>query len=516
MNVIHIIADTLRRDHCGPWHHGRPLNSLGDPNQPHWVVPTPNMDRLAARGTVFDQAWSGSFPCMPARRDLYTGRFEFPRRGWGPLEDDDDDLPRRISGRPNLSLHNFDRHISYLVTDHFHLWEKGSGNYHMGYSGFEFIRGMEADAWHTDPIDVPIHEPAIRDTYRERHFRNLAVLRKGQVEPDESTYFPPRTFGAAADWLDRNHTWPDFYLHIDSFPPHEPCDPPERLVKLFDERGYDDNRWRSVAPQGTLEEAGLSDDDVRKIQAFYAADIVHVDECLGTLLDVMDRHDLWQNTLIIFTTDHGTFNGSQRRTGKNQTRLFSPLAQIPLIISHPSQGHGERRDQIVQLVDCYPTILEALGEEIPEGLHGQSILPIIADANMPGHDVAVCGLFGQGVTISDGRWALHVAPVEANQPLYWYSHHLSLFARYELGAYECLPDGSGRRPVNLKPFEAARVHWLSNLDDDPYEYRNIAAEHPDQVKRLAKALRLRLEQISTPPEQFERLPIDHLIAHGVA
>lgn len=452
---------------------------------------------------------------MPARRDLYTGRFEFPHRGWGPLEDDDDDLPRRISGRPNLSLHNFDRHISYLVTDHFHLWEKGSGNYHMGYSGFEFIRGMEADAWHTDPIDVPIHEPGIRETYRERHFRNLAVMRQGHAETDESTYFPPRTFGAAADWLDRNHSWPDFYLHIDSFPPHEPCDPPERLVKLFDERGYDNERWRTSAPQGTFDESGLSEDDIRKYQAFYAAEIVHVDECLGMVFDTMDRHNLWDNTLVILTTDHGTFNGSHHRTGKNQERLFSSIAQIPLIIAHPTLGHGQRRDQIVQLVDCYPTILEALGEEIPDGLDGQSILPIVADVNQPGHDVAICGMFGQGVTISDGKWVLHVAPIEKNQPLYWYSHHLSLFARHELGPYEGLPDGSGRRPVNLRPHEAAREHWLSNLDDDSYEYRNVAAEYPDQVKRLARLLRTRLEEIDAPPEQYVRLPIDDLIAHGV-
>lgn len=516
MNVIHIVADTLRRDHCGPWHQGRPVNALGDPNQPDWVVPTPNIDRLAARGTAFDQAWIGSHPCMPARRDLYTGKFEFPRRGWGPLEDDDDDLPQRISGPPNLSLHNFDRHISYLVSDHFHLWEQGSGNYHQGFSGFEFIRGIEGDAWHTDPIAVPIHQPGVRDTKREHHFRNLAVMRQGQDEPPEDTYFPPRTFGAAADWLERNHTWEDFYLHIDSFPPHEPCDPPERLVKLFDERGYDVDTWRSIAPYSTFEDANLSTEEVRQIQAFYAADVVHVDENLGKVLDVMDRHNLWENTLVVFTTDHGTLNGSYLRTGKNQTHLFSTMAQIPLIVAHPTLGHGERRDQIVQLVDCYPTIIEALGDDVPDGIHGRSILPILEDASAPGHDVAICGIFGEGITVSDGTWALHVAAPPENTPLYWYSHHLSLFFHHDLGPYECLPGEEGRRAARHKPMTAASDHWLSNLEDDPYEYANIASDHPDHVKRLAGALRRRLEEIDCPSEQFERLPIDDLIANGVA
>jgi arylsulfatase A-like enzyme len=505
VNVVHILADTLRRDHCGPWHRGQTVRSLGDPAQPDWVVPTPNIDRLAARGTVFDQAWSGSFPCMPARRDLYTGRFEFPYRGWGPLEDDDDDLPRRISGPPNRALSTMDRHVSYLVTDHFHLWEQGSGNYHMGFTGFEFIRGMEADAWHTDPIDVPIFEDGIRGTYRERHFHNQAILRQGHEPEDESTWFATQTFTHAADWLERNHTWPDFYLHIDSFSPHEPNDPPERLVKLFDPRGYDNGNWRSIAPQGYLDTTGLSDDDLLKIQAFYAASIVHLDENLGRLWDVMDRHHLWDDTLVIFTTDHGTFNGSNRRTGKLQSHLYSSIAQIPLIISHPALGHGERREQVVQLVDCYPTILDALGEDIPDGLDGRSLLPMLGDPDAPGHDIAICGTFGQGMTASDGAWALHVIPKPGNEPLYWYSHHLAIKGNMTLGPYECLPGDTGRRQAGITPFPDAATVWLSNLGQDPYECHNVIDEHPDEARRLADALRRRLVEIGSPPEQLERL-----------
>lgn len=512
MNVVHILADTLRRDHCGPWHGGLPIRALGDPAQPAWTVPTPNIDRLAAQGTVFDQAWNGSFPCMPARRDLYTGRFEFPFRGWGPLEDTDDDLPRRISGPPNQALSTMERHVSFLVTDHFHLWEQGSGNYHMGYTGFEFIRGMEADAWHTDPIDVPIFEDGIRGTYRERHYHNLAVLRQGKDVMDESTHFVSQTFSTAADWLERNHTWQDFYLHIDSFSPHEPNDPPERLVKLFDPRGYDNGKWRSIAPQGFVDETGVTDDDLLKIQAFYAASIVHLDENLGRLWDVMDRHDLWNDTLVIFTTDHGTFNGTNRRTGKLRSHLFSSIAQIPLIIAHPTLGHGQRRHQIVQLVDCYPTILDALGEEIPDGLDGRSILPIIENADAPGHDVAVYGMFGQGISVTDGQWALHVVPRHENQPLHWYSHHLAIKGNVELGPFECLDNDRGRRSATVEPFPDARENWLSHLEQDPYEYRNVIGEYPEHARRLGQLLVKRLEDVSAPPEYLQRLDLDAVLA----
>ena len=83
MNVIVILCDTLRRDHCGPYNHGRRLNECWSREAPDWVVPTPNMDRLATRGVVFDNCFCGSTPCMPARRDIYTGRHEFLERGWG-------------------------------------------------------------------------------------------------------------------------------------------------------------------------------------------------------------------------------------------------------------------------------------------------------------------------------------------------------------------------------------------------------------------------------------------------
>lgn len=284
---------------------------------------------------------------------------------------------------------------------------------------------------------------------------------------------------------------------------------PERLVKLFDPRGYDVPEWLASAPYALVDESNLTEDQVRHTQALYAASVVHVDEALGKLLDVMDRLDLWSNTLMIFTTDHGTYNGSRRRMGKLQTHLHTPISQIPMIVAHPNMGHGERRDQLVQLVDCYPTVLDALGEPIPEGIHGRSMLPVVENRDATGHNVAVSGIFGEGVTVSDGDWALHIAPHAENQPLYWYSHHQSRFFPYTLGRYECLEDGGGRRPVDHAPME--RGLRLSDLRSDPYEVENLAQVQPEQVRRLAEMLRARLVEINAPPEQFERLGLNVLI-----
>lgn len=487
---------------------------MGDPTQPDWVIPTPNMDRLAERGTVFDNAWCGSHPCMPARRDMYTGQYEFPFRGWGPLEDDDADLPTQISGPPNYPVAHQDARVSQLVTDHFHLWERGSGNYHMGYSGFEFIRGMEADSWKTEPVTIDSRWQYLAGTKLERHFHNLEALREGSKEPQDETYFPHRTFSTAAEWIDRNHSHEDFYLHIDSFSPHEPWDPPERILKQFDSRGYDREKVLSWVPYARTDVSGLSDEEVRQVQALYAASVVYVDECLGFLWDALDRHDLWSNTLVIFTTDHGTFNGSRQRTGKRQTHLFDPISHIPFIVSHPSMGHGERRNQLVQLVDLYPTTLAALDRPVPKDRHGVDLLPTLSSAGEVTRSFAINGAFGDSVSITDGSWMLHVSPVTDNAPLYWYSHHQSLFMSYELGPYECLPGDRGRRlahQVQANGFEL----WLSLLDEDPHEVTNAAERYPDQVKRLSNALIAEFDRIGAPEEQIDRLGLNHYLIEGM-
>ncbi|MCC2683681.1 MAG: Arylsulfatase [Paenibacillaceae bacterium] len=490
MNCIVILCDTWRRDHCGAYHLGRPLNQCWSPEQPDWVVPTPNLDRLAARGTVFENAWCGSTPCMPARRDIYTGRYEFVERGWGPLNEEDLDLPRQISGEPNLSLTKQlreGRPVSYLVTDHFHLWEEGSGNYHMGYTGFDFIRGQEADGWLTDPVEFDC-PPEYTNTQLERHFRHIALMRK-----TEEDWYAPQVFTRAADWLERNHTHDNFYLHIDCFNPHEPWDPPEEYVKMFDPRGYNVKR-RLVAGRG-----GLDEDELLHVRATYAAQVVMTDRWLGKLLDKLDEHDLWRDTMVIFTTDHGTYNGDRGRFGKIGTHEHDAAGHIPFIVAHPLYGQGERREQLVQLVDIYPTVLSAVGRPCPGDRHGVDLIPVLQDAGAATRDYAITGQFGKSVTITDGEWILHQSPVESNQPLYWYGYSLIRERRGAVvGEF-----ADGRRPAESKMFNMPT--WLSDKRSDPNELVNLAEERPEKLKEMQQALVRTLQRIQAPDEQLDRL-----------
>ena len=496
MNVIVILCDTLRRDHCGPYHLGRPLNECWSAEAPGWVVPTPNMDRLAGRGTVFTNCYCGSTPCMPARRDIYTGRYEFPWRGWGPLDEQDRDLPREVSGPPNQSiqwsLENGYR-VSQLITDHFHLWEQGAGNYHMGYTGFDFIRGKEADCYRTDPVEF--HCPdGDRMGKNERHWRNVHFIRKG-----EQDWFSGQVFTRAADWLRRNRDHENFYLHLDCFDPHEPLDPPEELVKMFDPKGNTVDGVGASWPYAPWRDL-VTEEQFTNYRARYAANVVLVDRWLGRLCDAMDETDLWKNTLVILTSDHGTFNGDHGRLGKIQTHQFDACSHIPLVIAHPD-GRGERRDQLVQLVDIYPTVLEAVGRPVPDGRHGVSLLPVLEDAAARTRDHAIAGMFGLSVTITDGRWTLHQNSAAENQPLYWYGYPLAKFIHYDLGPYE-----GGRRAAQCS--RIAEATWLSDKETDPNELTNLADARSDKLREMQRALKDKFTEIGAPPEQLQRLGIE--------
>lgn len=124
MKAIQVMFDTLRKDYLTPYGATDTM--------------TPNFDRLAEKSVRFDHFFTGSLPCMPARRELHTGRYNFLHRGWGPVEPFDDSAPEILKANGVYT---------HLVTDHKHYWRDGGATYHPRYSSYEFIRGQEGDSW---------------------------------------------------------------------------------------------------------------------------------------------------------------------------------------------------------------------------------------------------------------------------------------------------------------------------------------------------------------------------------
>ena len=123
MKAVFVLFDSLNRHLLGCYGGKR--------------ISTPNFDRLSRRSVTFDRHYVGSLPCMPARRDMLTGRLTFLHRSWGPLEPFDNAFPE--------ILHREAGTYSHLVTDHFHYFEDGGATYHNRYDSYEFVRGQEGD-----------------------------------------------------------------------------------------------------------------------------------------------------------------------------------------------------------------------------------------------------------------------------------------------------------------------------------------------------------------------------------
>ena len=212
------------------------LNRLMLPNYGCEWVKAPNFRRLADKTVTFDTAYVGSMPCMPARRELHTGRHNFLHRSWGPLEPFDDSMPELL-GKHGVYTH--------LVTDHQHYWEDGGATYHPRYSSFELVRGQEGDPWKGE-----LAEPAIPE-HLGQCWRQDAVNRKYMRREEDLPQ--ARTFRLGLEFIDKNKDQDNWFLQIETFDPHEPFFTMEKYRQLYphdyDGPHFDWPNYAPVAPE---------------------------------------------------------------------------------------------------------------------------------------------------------------------------------------------------------------------------------------------------------------------------
>ncbi|UOF88740.1 sulfatase [Fodinisporobacter ferrooxydans] len=494
MNVIIILMDTLRRDHLGIYGNRK--------------IKTPSIDNFAQRSTIFDQSYLGSYPCMPARQDLWTGRCNFPWRGWSPLEYDSKDIVAAVREQG---------YVTQLITDHYHLWHWGSGNYHMNFNGVEFIRGQESDSWNTDatiqipwPTDkskiMPIFDIYYRNTF---HFK------------EENDYFSPRVFQSCINWIEKNHTHEKFFLMVDSFDPHEPWDTPEEYWRMYDpDYSGESYIW---PPYGSADRYTAA--ELKNIHARYCGEITLADKWFGKFIDKLDELGLFDNTMIVLTTDHGFLFGEHNYLGKHAPTLFEPISHTPLIIYHPHQrGAGRRVGSFAQLYDLYPTILEAIGANInPMEIHGHSLLPVISETDIDTNArEAICfGSFGGAIHLTDGEWT-YVRSVTGTAPLYWHTqaHYAANYWPREI---------KSNRMINLEQTKRNLAQWshgsylysgkaggetinineeLYQVSMDPCQIQNVASLYPNQCRILSSKMKEFLNNIKAPESYLQWLALD--------
>jgi arylsulfatase A-like enzyme len=449
MNVILIVSDTMRRDHLGAYGND-------------WIR-TPHLDALAATSTVFDRAYAASFPTVPNRFDTMTGRFTFTYFDWAPL-------PREAVVMSEVL--GAAGYTTMMVADTPHILQSGF-NFDRGFSAFEWIRGQENDRWKTAPDDPPL--PAHPSKLREPERTVKQYLRNVSGRHEEQDYFVARTMRAAAQWLEENRDQP-FFLYVDTFDPHEPWDPPQWYVDLYDP-GYTGEEV--TYPLYNYADY-LSPAELRHMRALYAGEVSLVDTWVGHLLERVEELGLADDTMVIFTTDHGFYHGEHNRTGKSHISpqgfsyvpLCTEVAAIPLMVRLPGQTAAQRLGAFAQPPDLFPTVLDFLGVTEPGTTNGASLLPLIEGKRRCNRDLAITSPSlahdpngGIPTTITSEEWSL-----------VYFGDPAGPAAQYTTRAVDSLTRQTEEFAV--PPPE------LFHLPSDPNMERNVADEHADVARDL--------------------------------
>ncbi len=281
-----------------------------------WTV-APNFERLAERSVLFDNFYVGSMPCIPSRREIHTGRYNFLHRSWGPIEPFDDSMPQ-ILKENGIYTH--------LATDHQHYWEDGGCTYHSRYNTWTFARGQEGDLWKGEVADPSI--PATSKKRLPKPWRQDWVNRK-YIRKQED-YPQAKTFADGVEFLRANYQEDGWFLQIETFDPHEPYFTPQHFKDLYP-HDYEGPHldWPDYFIVTEPEE------QVQHLRYEYAALLSMCDHYLGVILDLMDELALWKDTMLIVNTDHGFLLSEHGLWGKNFQPLYNEIAQIPLFIWDP-------------------------------------------------------------------------------------------------------------------------------------------------------------------------------------
>lgn len=478
MKAIVLMFDSLNRHMLPPY---------GDT-----FVEAPNFARLAERAVTFDSFYAGSMPCMPARRELHTGRYNFLHRSWGPLEPFDDSMPELLR---QAGIH------THLASDHPHYWEDGGATYHTRYTTWEFFRGQEGDPWKGHVADTKgTFAPASMHLQDQVNRRYMAT---------EAEHSQTLTVDAGLHFIDTNADADRWMLQIELFDPHEPFFSHQHYKDLYP-HDYDGPEFDWPGYQKVSEPA----DQVEHARREYAALVTMCDRSLGRVLDAMDEHGLWDDTMLIVNTDHGFLLGEHGWWAKSVQPWFNELVHLPMFLWDPrTGGRDTRRGELAQTIDIAPTLLRFFEQEVPADMQGRDLAS--PDA-VDGREGALFGIHGGHVNVTDGRYVyMRAAAAEANSPLEEYTlmptHMRSRFRPAELTEWEPAEPLSFTKGIRTMRMPAA-TGWMNpwrhgtllfDLETDPEQ------QHPiidDQLELHMVDLLVRmLRESDAPRSQFDRL-----------
>ncbi|ADY12196.1 sulfatase family protein [Sphaerochaeta globosa] len=463
-------------------------------------IHTPNLDRLAAQGVVFETAITPCPLCMPARASVMTGKSS------SALQCMENSYPKSVDNRETIAglLAESGYHCQAIGKMHFSNtpYEETYGMHHMILS--EETRGVrtakKADDIVLDDYDKFLAERKLWgwDKPTEIGYNEIKPL----VAPlPKETHVTQWCGDQTVAWLKecRPKNKP-FFLWSSFVKPHVPYDCPQHLLAMYDPAQMDEP-WVSeqdgcslnpyFASYRKAKEFDLySEEAGRKAKAYYYANITFIDEQVGRILDALDEQGLADSTLVIFSSDHGDLLGDHRLWYK--CFGFEGSLRVPLLMRLPDHLHaGTRYEGLTSLLDLFPTILDAAGlNHRYTDRPGISLLDMLEGKD--GHERVFSEVMDSPYTMSHVRTA----------------QYKYLF--YQNGAYEQLFD-LGKDPMELHDLagDSRYEQVRQSLRDWAESY---IAEYGNPKLHLDEKGSLRSEpyHVHTEPKQrpFSRMPWD--------
>jgi len=498
MKILLILSDSFRFDHIGAF-------GLQQ-------VDTPELDALLADSVSFERCYAGSFPTVPQRYDMLTGKLGFPFRGWERLTEKDITVAE-------ILLDN--GYITQLITDSNEIL-RHEQNYNRGYLGHHLERGQERDVYFTKmnqelPRIIP-HEKARHSFYFGDHTQADLSQWVNNHWIWEEDRFPPRLAKMASKWIELNYKAPDFLLHLDFFDPHEPWDAPQYYVDKYDP---DYRGTPMIMPNYGLAEV-FTPEELNNMRARYKGEVEMVSKWIGFAVRKLKDVGIYDETMIIFTSDHGILLGEHNRTGKlnitktdprGQWPLFEDVLHVPLFIKMPGQsGAGRKVEELVQPMDITPTILDIAGIDVSKPLPGMAPVPLreIA-AELKG---VMLGR-RQGLNPMEGKSLL---PLIRGEKVDWKRAYV--FSSQRLGfinegfSFSLVPEEdsamfwvtvTGRDHVLLLGGRESDTPRLYNMKEDPGQKYNIYEEQHDKALEMTRALCDYLSELGADQAKIDAL-----------
>ncbi|WP_165701243.1 sulfatase [Crateriforma conspicua] len=344
----------------------------------HEQAITPNIDRLASRGTYFSRAYCAYPLCGPSRASLMSG-IHFADLNTTKLQPKDSEVQQRVEAMGSSLLHTYlgDRGYETMAVGkilHRHVPTR-SVDLSGGRGNWDFIHGEDGKR-------TKINFPS-----------NKTLTDWAEYPYDEAEMSDSLAARWAVDRLDETHEKP-FMLMVGFLRPHVPWYVPKKYFDMYDAAKLTLPEYRpddfDDLPQAALEQLNegyprtqwaIENNQWRNMVHAYLASITFADTKVGEVLDALDASPYKDNTIVVLWSDHGYHMGEKNTFQKHTPWNRSGVA--PLFISAPGMGAGQTCDRVVSLLDIYPTLVDLCGLPPNEKVIGRSLKPLLKNPKHP-------------------------------------------------------------------------------------------------------------------------------------